>query len=127
MTAIPEGVKQATGQRTTKSQNLSSSLHAPAHARLFETLTDYGLIEQLGDEFILTPAVAAPEFEPIPATRNDAPKWPFHQGPDDTIEAYLKRTQSFGMLGIARDGQNLTRNKVRKALAEQQRQKQTTK
>jgi hypothetical protein len=30
----------------------------------------------------------------------------------------MKRTESFGMIGIARDGQNLTRNKVRKALAE---------
>jgi hypothetical protein len=72
-----------------------------------------------GDEFILTPAVAAPEFEPIPVTRNDAPQWPFHQGLDDTIEKYLKRTRSFGMLGIAKDGQNLTRNKVQKELAEQ--------
>jgi hypothetical protein len=30
------------------------------------------------------------------------------------------RTQSFGMLGIAKDGQNLTRNREQKALAEQE-------
>ena len=76
-----------------------------------------------GEEFILTPAGAAAKFEPIPVTRNAAPKWPFHQGPEDTLEAYLKRTTSFGMLGIAKDGQNLTRNKVRKALAEQAKEK----
>jgi hypothetical protein len=72
-----------------------------------------------GNEFVLTPANAAAKFEPIPVARNDAPKWPFHQGPDDTLEAYLKRTESFGMLGIAKDGQNLTRNRVQKALAGQ--------
>jgi hypothetical protein len=34
------------------------------------------------------------------------------------IESHMKRTESFGMIGIDKDGQNLTRNKVRKALAE---------
>ena len=56
-------------------------------------------------------------------TDNIKPKWPFHQGSQDTLEAYLQRTSVFGMLGIARDGQNLTRNKVRKALAEQAKAK----
>ena len=56
-------------------------------------------------------------------TDNIKPKWPFHQGPPDTLEAYLQRTSAFGMLGIARDGQNPTRNKVRKALIEQAKAK----
>ena len=56
----------------------------------------------------------------IHSERNVGPKWPFHQGPRDTVEAYLKRTDWFGMLGIAKDGQNPTRNKVQKALKEQQ-------
>jgi hypothetical protein len=77
-----------------------------------------------GEEFVLTPAASAAKLEPIPVVRNDAPKWPFHKSPDDTLEAYLKRTDSFGMLGIAGDGQNLTRNKVRKALAEQAQAKE---
>ena len=76
-----------------------------------------------GDEFVLTPADGAARFVPIPVARNEAPKWPFHQSPQDTLEAYLQRTSAFGMLGIARDGQNPTRNKVRKALAEQAKAK----
>jgi hypothetical protein len=36
----------------------------------------------------------------------------------------MKRTDSFGMIGIAKDGQNLTRNRVQKALAEQARRKE---
>jgi hypothetical protein len=48
------------------------------------------------------------------------PKWPFHQGLGDTVEAHLKRSDFFGMLGIAKDGLNPTRNKVQKALADQQ-------
>jgi hypothetical protein len=74
---------------------------------------------KLGDVFVLVPVTKATEPYPMDASRNEGPKWPFHQGANDTIESYLKRTDAFGMLGIGRDGQNLTRNKVRKALAEQ--------
>ena len=72
-----------------------------------------------GDEFTLTPAGGVLKSEPISVARNAEPKWPFHQGPDGTLEAYLMRTTSFGMLGIAKDGQNPTRNKVQMALKEQ--------
>ena len=89
-------------------------------ARSLAQTNRFVLSAKPGDEFVLTPTGAAAKFEPIPVACNAAPKWPFHQGPDDTIEAYLMRTQSFGMLGIAKDGQNLTRNREQKALAEQE-------
>jgi len=73
---------------------------------------------------LATAAGAAAKFEPIPVARNAAPKCPFHQGPVDTLDAHLKRTAFFVMLGIAKDGQNLTRNKVQKALAEQAQAKE---
>jgi hypothetical protein len=73
---------------------------------------------------LATAAGAALKFEPIPVARNAAPKCPFHQGPDDTREAHLKRTTSFVMPFIAKDGQDLTRNKVQKALAEQAQTKE---
>jgi hypothetical protein len=76
-----------------------------------------------GDVCSLIPASKVAVLDAIRVRRNEGPRWPFHRGAEDTIEAYMKRTDSFGMLGIARDGQNLTRNKVRKALAEQAKEK----
>ena len=72
-----------------------------------------------GDTYVLLPASKIAEPPAIPLVQNEGPRWPFHRRAGDTIESYLKRTDSFGMLGIAKDGQNLTRNRVQKALAEQ--------
>jgi hypothetical protein len=77
-----------------------------------------------GDVYVLRPIAEVPDPASIPVARNEGPKWPFHQGASDTIESYMKRTDSFGMIGIAKDGQNLTRNRVQKALAEQARRKE---
>lgn len=64
-----------------------------------------------------------PDKQRIPApritmTRNTGPKWMQRTGPDDTLDAFLKRNTGFGVLGIAADGTNPARVKVRKALAE---------
>ena len=76
---------------------------------------------------MLLPASKIAEPPAIPLAQNRGPRWPFHQSAGDTIESYLKRTDSFGMLGIAKDGENLTRNKVQKALAEQAKKAQEKK
>jgi hypothetical protein len=87
-----------------------------AHQRIsFET--------KPGDVAVLIPVSTISVPSSIPVARNEGPKWPFHQGTDHSIAAYMKRTDSFGMIGIAKDGQNQTRNKVRKALAEQAQSK----
>jgi len=67
---------------------------------------------QAGGTYELRPKSAPPEDDSIALTRCDGPKFPFHNGPDDTVEAYLARTKTFGMLGIARDGGNPSRNAV---------------
>jgi len=83
----------------------------------------FSIATKPGEELVLTPAGNIAKLDPIAVARNEGPKWPFHIGPDDSIEACLKRAESFGMLGLARDGQNLTRNKINKALAEQAKTK----
>ena len=55
----------------------------------------------------------------LQAVRNVGPKWPQRSSPHDTAEAYLKRNQGFGFLGITADGQNPARNRVKQALQAQ--------
>ena len=70
-----------------------------------------------GEIYELRPVKPGPVAEPIAVERCRGPKWPFHAGPDDTAEEYFKREdQSFGFLGITRDGLNPVRDKVRRAL-----------
>ena len=71
---------------------------------------------EAGGRYVLTPvpAVEKPAF--LEAVRNVGPKWPHHSGPNDTAEAYVKRKQGFGFLGITADGQNPARKRVQQAL-----------
>lgn len=70
---------------------------------------------EAGKLYELRPHHVVPDDPPIAVERNTGPKWPFHEGPDDTAEAYLARRDGYGFLGILRDGQNSLRNRVRKA------------
>jgi hypothetical protein len=100
-----------------------AKLHGPDGDRSVASRQRITFETNPGGNYRLVPIDHIPQPSPIPVARNEGPKWPFHQIPGDTIEAYMKRTESFGMLGITKDGQNLTRNKVRKALAEQAKSK----
>lgn len=79
---------------------------------------EFFLETQAGETYELRPHQAVTEAAPISTTRNIGPKWPFHEGADDTAEAYLKRHSGYGFLGITRDGQNPMRNKVKMATGE---------
>ena len=89
-------------------------------SRTFETTRGITFKTRAGQDYFPRPLSDQPALAVMHSECNVGPKWPFHQGLGDTVEAHLKRSDFFGMLGIAKDGLNPTRNKVQKALADQQ-------
>jgi len=78
----------------------------------------FSLETKPGQTYELRPERKPPSAPPIQTVRNNGPKWPFHNGPDDTAAAYLQRPGTqFGFIGIANDGGNPARNMVRQATA----------
>ena len=69
-----------------------------------------------GVEYVLTPAHSMNKLASLAAAKNLGPKWPQHGSANDTAEAYVKRNQGIGFLGITADGQNPARNRAKQAL-----------
>lgn len=87
-------------------------------SQLLKSNAVLNLTTKPGRTYELRPEKSIADGNYIAMARNMGPKWPFHQGSNDTAEAYLQRTNTHGFIGITSDGQNATRNRVRKATGE---------
>ncbi len=69
-----------------------------------------------GGKYRVSPCDPIAKSAPLNAVKNTGPKWALHASDEDTAEAYLDRSKTFGFIGITANRRNSARQKVDEAL-----------